>query len=346
LHRVMTERSRLIYDRPPTWVRVVISTFASCLASYILYSNYAEYPGFTADFGQWHLGARTLLSGENPYLTNGPGLQYHWPWSFSYPAPAILLVTPLAWMPEVVGAMVFVSLSTFVMVMGLTRTGLFLIPLLLSVPFHLSAGLAQWSLLLTAAVFYPPLAFLLVVKPQAALPVAMALREKRGLWIAAFVAGALVIASLVLLPDWPRQWLGILLQRQNHEKYLSPLVASGGIVLLLALLRWRRREAWLLLGMAVLPQSQSFYFLLPLFTIPANLSESLILLFASTLGIYLGGLLMPPGIEGSEFYRWSINVAVFSTYIPCLIMVLRRANIPGGQSPHVDILNKEGRGHP
>lgn len=315
---------RSIHEPPALAVRVLVALLASLLAAGILLDAYAGNPKFTADFGQWHLAARTVLSGENPYLTNGPGLEHYWPWPFTYPAPVIFLALPLAWLPEVYAAMAFSGLSTFVMVLAVTRKSLHLMPLLISVPFVMSARLGQLSLLLSAAVFYQWLSFLLVVKPQAAMPVVMATRDRRALALSAAMGAALLLASFVVLPDWPREWLDIVSRPDQNAKYLSPLTGVGGFLLPLVLLKWRRRESWLLLGMAVLPQSQTFYFLLPLFTIPRNFAESLGLVFVSTLGIYLGALLMPASMSLADFYRWSIDVAVLSTYFPCLALILFR----------------------
>jgi hypothetical protein len=102
-----------------------------------------------------------------------------------YPATVIFLVLPFAWLPEPTAAASFGFVSSFVMAMGITKSGLHLLPLVLSVPFQSSAGLAQWSLLLTAALFYPVLGFLAVVKPQAGLPVLAAAREKKPAHFAA-----------------------------------------------------------------------------------------------------------------------------------------------------------------
>jgi hypothetical protein len=296
-----------------------LAVVASALAAYLCYDAYAGNPKFTSDFGQWWLGAKTLLNGESPYLTNGPGNKYPWPWDFTYPLPAAMLAVPFAWLPEMWGAVAFVAGSAAIMVFAITRNGFHLTPMLLSVPFQMSASLAQWSLLLTAAVFYPWLSFLLVVKPQAAIPV---WRWNR---IGAAFGFALLIVSLVLIPDWPLQWYRVLAEPENHSKYLSPVTAVGGFLLPLVLLKWRRREAWLLFLMAVIPQSVTFYFLLPLFTIPKDWRESIGLLGVSTFGIYLGALLMPE-LSQTDFYHWSLSVAVLSTYIPCLILVLLRKN--------------------
>ena len=290
-------------------------------AAWLLYSAYQENPGFTADFGQWHLAARTVLNSEDPYLTNGPGLKYQWPWPFMYPATVIFPVIPLAWLPEVAAGMVFTGVCTFVMIMAITRTSLHLLPLVASIPFQMSAGLGQWSLLATAAVFYPALAFIFAIKPQAGIPVLLAARTSRAVLVAVGIGIMLFAASIILLPNWINDWLRILRDGANNERYIPPVLSYGGLILPLVLLRWRLRESWLLLGMSILPQSLSYYFLLPLYTIPRSLGESVCLVGFST-AVFL---LAPPG---ENFFQWSSDLAVVGVYLPCLFMILLRNGNP------------------
>ena len=141
--------------------------------------------------------------------------------------------------------------------------------------------------------------------------------------LAAGIGVLLVAASLALIPRWPLEWLEII---RSDKRYLPPITRFGGFLILLVLLRWKRRESWLLLVMALLPQSLTFYCVLPLFTIPKNFTESLSLAAVSTLGIYLGAALMPDGISGMRYYEWSGNVVMLSVYLPCLILILLREN--------------------
>ena len=193
----------------------------------------------------------------------------------------------------------------------------------------MSVELGQLSLLLTAALFIPILGFLVVVKPQAGLPVAAAIRDRRALAIAALIGVILVVMSLAILPRWPLEWFAII---KNDPRYLPPIFRIGGFLMLLALLRWKRPEAWLLLVTALLPQSVTYYYLLPLFTIPRNFAESLALAAVSTAGIYLGAVVMPHGLTGIPFYEFSGNVAMLSVYLPCLILLLIRENAPSAKA--------------
>ena len=246
-----------------------------------------------------------------------------------YPATVVFVVMPFAWMREPDAACAFAALSSFVMVMAITRKSLHLLPMLASLPLNSSATLGQWSLLLTAAMYYPVLGFLAAVKPQAGVPVLAAGRDRKALVWAAGIAIALLIASLALIPRWPQEWVDILSNQENTARYVSPVSSYGGFLLPLALLRWRRREAWLLLGMSLFPQSFSFYFLLPLFTIPRNFAESVFLLVISTAGMYIGATLTSNTMTPVEFFHWSSSVAVLSTYLPCLALRLIRENVSG-----------------
>jgi hypothetical protein len=315
---------RMLHAKPSAKVRVATAVLIAAFGALVISSTYKAHPKFTSDFGNWHLAARAFLSGDDPYLTTGPrGFKYEWPTLFVYPATVIILAIPFTWLTEPLASSIFVAISTFVMVMAITKRGPYLLTMLATPVFQMSVALGQWSLLLTAGIFYPVLAFLAVVKPNAGLPIAAAVRDRRALICAGLIGVGLLAASLVMIPRWPMEWLSIV---RNDDRYLAPITRVGGFLMPLALLRWRRREAWLLLGMAILPQSLTFYCLLPLFTIPRNLYESASLATVSTLGIYAGAALMPHGMTGVPFYEWSGNVAILSTYIPCLALLLIREN--------------------
>jgi len=295
----------------------------ACLGALAIYDTYRNHPGFSSDFGAWYWGARAVLNGDDPYSTFGPGLKYGWSTPFVYPLTVVFLGIPFAWMSEPASAALFVAISTFVMTMAITQRGFHLLPMVITPPFQMSVTLGQLSLLFTAAMFYPILCFLTAVKPHAGLPLVAATRSRRAI-IAATVLGAMLFCvSMAVLPRWPVEWIRII---QKDPRYLVPVLRAGGILIPLALLRWRRREAWLLLVTSILPQSLTFYYLLPLFTIPRNFPEALSLATLATLGIYLGAHLMPAGLSGPPFYRWSGNVAVLSVYLPCLTLLLIREN--------------------
>jgi hypothetical protein len=96
--------------------------------------------------------------------------------------------------------------------------------------------------------------------------------------------------------------------------------------MLLALLRWRRPEARLLLLMSCIPQFPFFYDQLALWLIPQSRRETLNLTWCSHAAFVAWFVLS---------FDWESGMVVMSTaapyvlallYIPCLIMVLRKPN--------------------
>src|SRR5687768_12964707 len=59
--------SRAHETSPPVKLRVCLAIATGMFAAWLLYAAYRDTPGFTADFAQWHLAARTVLNGDNPY---------------------------------------------------------------------------------------------------------------------------------------------------------------------------------------------------------------------------------------------------------------------------------------
>ncbi len=66
------------------------------------------------------------------------------------------------------------------------------------------------------------------------------------------------------------EWLQLLRSSTGH---MQPLLftPTTGVLVFLVLLRWRRPEAWLLLSVAIVPQTWWWYNVLMLFTIPGSL---------------------------------------------------------------------------
>ena len=105
----------------------------------------------------------------------------------------------------------------------------------------------------------------------------------------------------------------------------TPLITPLGPLLLLALLRWRRPEARLLVALACVPQTLILYMTVPLFLIPGTLGESALLAALSWVA-QATTFTMPHQPPHPSFYTDSAWVIVMFLYVPCLIMVLRRRN--------------------
>ncbi|HEX2721332.1 MAG TPA: hypothetical protein VHM24_00335 [Gemmatimonadaceae bacterium] len=280
-----------------------------------------------SDFGSVWFGARAMLEHRDPYHLIGRGKEFE-QWPLLYPAPALVAALPLVPFSERTATMLFVGLSTFLLALGATRKGWHLLPMFTTQAFVSSASLGQWSIVMTAALFFPSLAFLSVGKPQASIPILLATSERVALLAAGFGVLILGAASLFIFPMWPASWLANVRAARNMT---PPVAHFGGFLVLFALARWRRSEAWLLVGTACLPQSWGWYGTLALFTIPANLRESVLLAAVAVAGGALAAFGVPDGLSNDTFLARVGAVIVLTVYLPATFLILRRPN--KGESP-------------
>lgn len=303
-------------ETPPTRVaRTAIAIGLGLFAAAISWFG-THRAGFgVPDFHWWWVGARALLDGQNPYEAVpriiGPEFRLF------HPLPAVIVTLPFAVLRPDVALSLFSALSTAILAFVVTRRSYAQLPLFLSASFAHAAVMGQWSLLLTAALFAPALAFLGAVKPNVGLGIVGSSLS----WRAAAGMVLFAVASLVVMPSWPRDWLA---QLPNSPYHFSPLRTPVGFLTLLALLRWRRPEARLLAVLGVVPQSPFVYEALPLFLIPRTRFQTYALVIGSD--VALAVYVLTRGMEQSRFF-WINGVAVvLAMYLPALIMVLRRPN--------------------
>jgi hypothetical protein len=311
-------------NRPTRRQRVVVAIAIAAVAALILAREYNRDPAFKSDFGIVWFGAKTMLAGADPYDLVGPGKPYPLSTPLLYPGTAFVAGIPFTVFSERVASLLFVSISTFLLAYGMTAKSWHLLPMFVTEAFASSARLAQWSLVLTAAFFIPGLAFLIPVKPQNGLPVIAGSFSRSTL--RAGLSGAIILmaVSLIFLPAWPVKWLG-LLGTAHHMG--APVTRAGGPLVLLALLRWRRWEAWLLLALACMPYTWGWYNVLMLYVIPATWREACVLALISSAGAVLAGYLIQPGMSLEAFQGATI---VVTGYLPATLMVLRRPNTGPG----------------
>jgi hypothetical protein len=185
---------------------------------------------------------------------------------------------------------------------------------------------AQWTIILTAALFLPWLAALSAAKPQNGLPV-LAAGSKKTMTAGLIGAVLLFAVSLLFLPGWPREWFAHI----NGSNPLNPpLFSPVGALVVLVLLRWRRPEAWLVFLMACLPQTFMWYSALALLTVGATYREASFLSLTSTIGFLLGNLAIYKGVSHIGLVTWTTYIA--TTYIPPVLLILRRPN--AGELPY------------
>lgn len=285
-----------------------------------------------SDLDQILFAARAVLRGENPYLLVGPGRAFQWPWELFYPLPAAIVVAPLTLLSTVAARAVFIGLSSAALAYAVSADGWHRMPLFASASMLSAAEIVQWSPLLTASALLPALGMFLVAKPN----VGLALWVARPSRAAAIGGAVLLIGSALLFPWWPRAWL----QAATHGEHFRAPVAflPYGPLLLLALLRWRRPEARLLLALGCLPHNVVLYEALPLFLIPATVGESITLALLSQVVMTLTMLRGPHGF--AEYLHVTSPLVVLLLYLPCLVMILRR----GPETPADPARSRRARG--
>jgi hypothetical protein len=280
----------------------------------------------TPDFGQVWFAARALLHGGNPYDLIGPGKVYHLDFNLLYPLTSSAAILPLGLLSEVPATVIFVWASTAILVYGLTRNGWQRMPVFLSSAFFFAARRGQWSPVITSAWFIPSMGWILAAKPNIGLAMFMSMSSARMMKSAVIGGSALCLIALALAPTWPADWLH---QLSSARHMGAPITARGGFVVLLALLRWRRPEARLLLALACIPHSMYWYDILPLMVIPATFRESVVFSLVSTTGLVFEQILLQRGIEGMALLRDFNAVIIAVAYLPATILVLRRPNVGG-----------------
>lgn len=228
-------------------------------------------------------------------------------------------------MRDGIASALFIAISSFLLAYGSTRGSWHRVPMFASMAFGSSVQLSQWSILTTAMFFLPWLAVFAAVKPQSALPVLITSPSRTSI-IAALAGGVLLLAaSLFLLPGWPLEWWRII---RAGEQLRAPVTRLGGVFILLALIRWRRPEAWLIALTAVMPQSWAWYNVLVLLAIPATYREACVLSLVSSFGALIVGLTARSWLSPESDWIWGAAMVAFA-YLPATIAVLRRPNVRG-----------------
>jgi hypothetical protein len=290
---------QLIGQKQPMRLRIAISVLIGLASGAFCWFLMVHFRLGASDFG-WalQLGHRLAVH-QNPYDT--PFEQY--------PLTAGILALPLAWLQPEIAAGIFWGLSSFLLALALTRRGYRRLWVFLAYPYWAGILAVQWSPIIAASAFFPLLLPLTMAKPQIGLPVFLTHLNRRGVIACAVLAGV----SLALFPTWPILWVR---QMGNYEHFI-PLMVLPGPLLLLALLRYRDRDALLLLLAAIMPQ-RWFFDSFILWLIPKSRRE----LFATVFVSWGAGIWRWYRFPHSftEVGRW----AVIFLYLPMLAVVLSR----------------------
>jgi len=260
------------------------------------------------DFTWAILAARDLLARRNPYAT---------PMQL-YPLPAALFGLPFIAMKPEIAAGAFYGISSALLAFGITRDGYQRLLIFLAYPYWAGILTAQWIPLIMASTFLPLLMPAALAKPQIGLPVALTHIGRKGTLMCVVV----LALSFLLVPGWIPLWLAGL---GGYSRFI-PLLVLPGPVLVLALLRYRERDAWLLFLAGCMPQ-RWFYDPFYLWLIPRTRRAI----------VFTVGLSWIPGIwrwyhtprSFTEVGRWT----VLWFYLPMLFVLLFRQSSQDDQQP-------------
>ena len=312
-------------DRSTGRTRAVVAiAFAIVTAAYATARTLHE-PNWPTDFDQlWH-AARALLAGHDPYTAVGPGRPFRWDWPLYYPLPAVLFATPFTVLPILVARIVFSAVAAAALGWALGPRVRTHWPLLLSAAYILSTSRAQWAAFLLAAAWVPALGFVIAAKPNVGLPVLAARTNAKHLAISLGGCAALLLLCFIAQPDWYASWRESI-RTAPHIQSAATMLPFGPL-LLLAVFRWRRADARLLLGLAVLPHTPSLYDLLVLFYACRSLRETMMLALL-TQALYWGIVLFGSYNTFDAYAEGVGRAAILVVYLPVLAAVLFRANRP------------------
>ena len=321
-------------NAPTTRARVTAAILVGLACGAFTYALHVRSPqllGFDFNF-HWR-AARALVEGHNPYAVIQPTGAWPFSYIFFYPLPSAFIALPLAWLLPWVASAVAVGASSALLAFATTRDGYFRLPLFLSAQFMMaaSAGAAP-AILLTAVIAWPALQWLVVVKPN----LGLAAFAAQPTWRAIVGTLALCAIGLALVPSWPIDWIRALFATPGGDVsivlgHLSPVMVPGGVLILLALLRWRRPEARMLAVLALVPQTMTFHDVLPTMLVARTFRQSLTLALLSHGAFLLARNALTTETDMSAMFGRTAPLAVWLMYMPAVALVLARPN--GGTVP-------------
>lgn len=252
---------------------VVAGCLGLCAAAYVAVFYHRQSALAVSDFDAIWTAARALRASHDPYaaIPSPP-----WPWELQYPLPAVLVAFPFSYVPLWVARAAFMGVSTALLAWGLTQRGWWPLIALAGGQFFFALQSVQWSPLFAAAVLVPGLRVLWPVKPTTATPLFAGYPDWRP------VVGGLILFALAFLvwPHWMDGWRHAVHGAPHRAAVLRP----GGLLLLLALLRWRLPEGRQLAALSLVPLSPHLYEALPLMLVARSRRELLALAVCGSVG--------------------------------------------------------------
>ena len=308
---------------PSRAVRLAVAAAATLVAAAFVILRNRFLRGWPGDADLAVVGARAFRAGRNPFTTVGPHRAIPWPFPFYYPFTTVLLAAPFTTLPPIDFRLLVVAGGTGLLAWALTkeRSLNVVVPALASGAMFGAWQAGQRTPLLTAAALLPGLGWLFAAKPNFGLAVG----TYRAHFAPYLLALAFVIAATLAWPGWIAAWRATLAESPHFAE--PALLFPFGPAMLLALLRWRRPEARLLVTCALVPQSTLVYETLPLVClVPATPREARVLSAGSLLALGVQLFIAQHATPFPVLTRDTGLAELPLVYLPCLVMVLSRPN--------------------
>jgi hypothetical protein len=133
---------------------------------------------------------------------------------------------------------------------------------------------------------------------------------------------AITMLAVAVMPGWPGAWAGAI----RGAQHVQPLAfLTGGWLVLLAAIKWRRPEARLLLALVLVPQTPAIYEGLVLFLIPQTARQALVLAMFSWF-VEPTVSAMGPYANFSASARVTGYAMLVLMFLPALVLVVRLPN--------------------
>ena len=273
-----------------------------------------------SDF-QWTLrAAQAIREGDNPYTVMS--IQNIYPLGAPYPNPLPAAYFGLLFSPfdDYIAGALFFTFSAITLAFAIVKSGQnWQLGILASSPLLVAGYTGQWTPLLLSGAFLPILQGFLWCKPTVGLATFIFRPSKKG-FLVLFTIG---IISLLIMPHWPFYW--IVASSLSTSIHPIPILMFPGVILILALLCWRRKEAWVLLLMAIVPQTPFYYDQLMLWLIPENKKQLWFLNICSWLAY--GYWFSQWGLKSMAVHLQTAQpVITWFIYLPCLGLLFWQEN--------------------
>jgi hypothetical protein len=301
--------------RTEKWLRVALCLMVGFAAAWIA-ALIAASGKVTMDFEFYWRAAQLWLGGRDPYgmRVGSPG----WPLQdvLFYPLPAVMALVPIARLPMNIAVAFFIGVPTGLLAWFLSRHAQWPLLMLASPGFLLAVLFGQWAPWLILGTLVPALGAVFLCKPSIGLACFASRPSKR----AAIGCVILGVVSIALWPAWPSEWRHNLATLAAHQ---PPILTRWGWPLAAAALRWRERDARLVVGLACVPQVLGFMDQSPLLLIARSRREMIFLVCAAWIAAlpWIKTLGDPTGPQMAT--AWP--AVLLGAYLPALYLVLRRS---------------------